>query len=160
MHVSITVALQTFCTQWSKLWICSITWVNIKVPRRFATDSIWFWSYLRWVQQCEHYQRTLVSVTITLLNDSERSLNKKKWLRPVTNKSNSPHWLEIKVKHLPTFSLNCSISYILTKKHTSSFRKYNLKILHAKSLTKTHYCFGSHLGFSGDTPIGLNRERL
>ena len=31
----------------------------------------------------------LVSVFITLLNDSERSLNKK-WLRPVTNKSNPP----------------------------------------------------------------------
>ena len=31
-------------------------------------------------------QRVLVSVIITLLNDNERSLNKK-WLRPVTNKS-------------------------------------------------------------------------
>ena len=31
----------------------------------------------------------LVSAIITLLNDSERSLNKK-WLRPVTNKSNPP----------------------------------------------------------------------
>ena len=25
---------------------------------------------------------------------------------------------------------------------------------------KTHYFFGSHLEFSGDTPIDLNRERL
>ena len=25
---------------------------------------------------------------------------------------------------------------------------------------KTQYCFGSHLWFSGDTPIDLNRERL
>ena len=33
--------------------------------------------------------RALVSVIITLLNDSERSLNKK-WRRPVTNKSNPP----------------------------------------------------------------------
>ena len=32
-------------------------------------------------------QRAPVSVIITLLNESERSLNKK-WLRPVTNKSN------------------------------------------------------------------------
>ena len=32
-------------------------------------------------------KRALVSVIITLLNDSERSLNKK-WLRPVTNKCN------------------------------------------------------------------------
>ena len=31
-------------------------------------------------------QRVLVSVIMTLLNDSERSLNKK-WLCPVTNKS-------------------------------------------------------------------------
>ena len=74
--------------------------------------------------------RALFSVIITLLNDSERSLNKK-WRRPVTNKSNPPKWLEIKAKHRPTFSLNCSISYIHTKKHTSSFRKLNLKILHA-----------------------------
>ena len=36
-------------------------------------------------------QRRLVSVIITLLNDSERSLNQ------VTNKSN-PRWLEIKAK--------------------------------------------------------------
>ena len=34
--------------------------------------------------------RALVSVIITLLNDSERSLNKK-WRRPVTNKSNPPN---------------------------------------------------------------------
>ena len=34
-------------------------------------------------------QRALVSVIIALLNDSERSLNKK-WLRPVTNKSTPP----------------------------------------------------------------------
>ena len=34
-------------------------------------------------------QRAPVSVIITLLDDSERSLNKK-WLRPVTNKSNPP----------------------------------------------------------------------
>ena len=34
-------------------------------------------------------QRALVGVIITLLNDSERLLNKK-WLRPVTNKSNPP----------------------------------------------------------------------
>ena len=32
----------------------------------------------------------LVSVIITLLNGSERLLNKK-WLRPVTNKSNAPN---------------------------------------------------------------------
>ena len=44
--------------------------------------------------------------------------------------------------------------------YTLSFKKLNLKILRAKSLTKTHYCFGSHLGFSGDTPIDLNREHL
>ena len=25
---------------------------------------------------------------------------------------------------------------------------------------KTHYCFGNHLGFSGDTPINLNCECL
>ena len=25
---------------------------------------------------------------------------------------------------------------------------------------KTHYCFGSHLGFSGDASIDLNGERL
>ena len=72
--------------------------------------------------------RALVSVIITLLNDSVRSLNKK-WRRPVTNKSNPPKWLEIEAKHRPTFSLNCSISYIHTKKHTSSFQKLNLKIL-------------------------------
>ena len=53
----------------------------------------------------------------------------------------------------PTFSLNCSIAYIQTKKHTSSFRKS--KMLRALSLTKTHYSFGSHLGFSGDTPMRL-----
>ena len=35
-----------------------------------------------------------------------------------------------------------------------------MKILRAKSLTKTRYCSGSRLGFSGDTPIDLNRERL
>ena len=75
-------------------------------------------------------QRALVSVIIALLNDSERSLNKK-WLRPETNKIKFPHWLEIKAKHYPTFSLNCSISYIYTKKHTSSSRKSNLKILGA-----------------------------
>ena len=45
-------------------------------------------------------------------------------------------------------------------KRTSSFRKSNVKILRAYSLTKTHYCFGSHLGFSGDKPIDSNRERL
>ena len=39
--------------------------------------------------------RALVSFIITLLNDSERSLNKI-WRRPVTNKSNPPKWLEIK----------------------------------------------------------------
>ena len=69
------------------------------------------------------------------------------------------HWLEIKAKHLPNFSLNCSISYIYTKKHTSSFRKSTLKILRAKSITKNHYCFGSHIGFPGDTSIDLNRKR-
>ena len=79
---------------------------------------------------------------------------------PSNKQIKSPHWLEVKVKHLPTFSLNCSISYIHTKKHTSPFRKSNLKILRAKSLTKTYYCFGSHLGFWGDTPIDLNRQRL
>ena len=73
-------------------------------------------------------QRALVSVINTLLNDSERSLNKK-WLRPVTNKSNPPIGWKSKRKHLSTFSWNCSISYIHSKKHTSSFRKANLKIL-------------------------------
>ena len=34
-------------------------------------------------------QRVLVIVVITLMNDSERSLDKK-WLRPVTNKSKRP----------------------------------------------------------------------
>ena len=67
--------------------------------------------------------RALVSVIITLLNDSECTLNKK-WRRPVTNKSNAPKWLEIKAKHHPTFSLNCSISYIHTKnihRHSESW---------------------------------------
>ena len=59
-------------------------------------------------------QRALVSVIITLLNDSERSLNKK-WLRPVTNKSNPPHWLEIKAKNLPTFSLNFQNQYLTSQ---------------------------------------------
>ena len=91
---------------------------------------------------------------------SDRSI--KRWLRPVTNKSTPlPHWLEIKANHLIlTFGLNFSISYIHKKKHTSSFWKSNLKILRAKSLTKTHYCFGSHFWFSGDTPIDFNHERL
>ena len=72
----------------------------------------------------------IVTEYAALMNDSERSLNKK-WRRQVTNKPNPPKWLEIKAKHRPTFSLNCSISYIHTKKHTSSFRKSNLKIVRA-----------------------------
>ena len=51
-------------------------------------------------------------------------------------------------------------SLIHTKKHTLSFRKLNLRILRAESFTKTHYCFGSHFWFSGDTPFDLYRERL
>ena len=72
----------------------------------------------------------------------------------------SHHWLEIKAKHLPTFSLNCFISYIHIKKQTLFFRKSNLKILRALSLTKNPLFFGSHLGFLGDTPIDLNHEGL
>ena len=79
---------------------------------------------------------------------------------PSSKQMKSHHWLEIKAKHLPTLSLNCSISHFHKKKHTSSFRKPNLKILRGWSLTRTHYCFGSYLGFSGDTPIDLNRECL
>ena len=45
-------------------------------------------------------QRALVSVIITLLNDSERSLNKK-WLRPVTNKPNPP--IGWKSKHTSSY---------------------------------------------------------
>ena len=99
-------------------------------------------------------QRALVSVIITLLNDSERSLNKK-WLHPVTNKSNPP--LVRNQSDTPSYP---QFSYFDTKKHTLSSRKSNLKILRAYSLTKTNYWFGSYLGFSGDTPIDLNRERL
>ena len=52
-------------------------------------------------------QRALASVIITLSNDSELSLNKK-WLRPVTNKSNpqlvgnqseTPSYLPFKLLH-------------------------------------------------------------
>ena len=70
------------------------------------------------------------------------------------------HWLESKAKNLSTCSLNCLISYIHTKKKTSPFQKSNLKILCAQSLTKTHYCHGSHLGYLGETPIEFDRERL
>ena len=66
-------------------------------------------------------QRALVYVIITLLNDSKRSLNKK-MAAPSNKQIKSPHLLEIKAKLLPTFSLNCSISNIHTKKHASSFR--------------------------------------
>ena len=61
-------------------------------------------------------RRALVSVIISLLNDSECSLNRK-WLRIVTNKSNPTHWLEINAKHLPTFGSNGSISYISTQRN-------------------------------------------
>ena len=57
---------------------------------------------------------------ITLLSDSECSLEKK-WLRPVTNKSNPPNWLKIKAKHLPTFSLNYSQILVI---RTSISRNY------------------------------------
>ena len=79
---------------------------------------------------------------------------------PSNKQINSPHWLEIKAKHLPTLNLNCSVSYTHKKKHTTSFQKSYLKILRAKSLTTTHFCFCSHLGFSGDTPVDWNREHL
>ena len=58
-------------------------------------------------------QRVLVSVIIIFLNDSERSLNKK-WLRPVTNKSTPPLVGNQSENAFP------SISYIRTKKHTST----------------------------------------
>ena len=50
-------------------------------------------------------QRALVSVIITLLDDSERSLNKK-WLCPVTNKSNTPlGWKSKRKILLPSFKI-------------------------------------------------------
>ena len=44
----------------------------------------------------------IVSVIIALLNNSERSLNKK-MAAPSNKQIKFPHWLEINAKHLPTF---------------------------------------------------------
>ena len=89
-------------------------------------------------------QRALVSVIITLLNDSERSLNKK-WLCPVTYKSNPPFvWNQSETHSYLQFKLFHFIyphkeTYIVVPKIESE----NI----ACYLTKTHHCFGSHLGF-------------
>ena len=101
-------------------------------------------------------QRALFSAIITLLNDSERSPNKK-WLRPlkknktnqplpplVGNQSETPSYLQFKLFH---FIYPHNEIYIIIPKIDSEN-------------TKTHYCFGSHLGFSGDTSIDLNGEHL
>ena len=69
-------------------------------------------------------------------------------------------WLSIGWKSKRNTFLTRFIPYIHTKKQTSSFQKSNLKILRTYSLTKTAYYHGSHLGILGETPIGLNSERL
>ena len=98
--------------------------------------------------QCDHY-----------IVERYRVLDHLKWLSPVTNKSNPP-MVGNHSETLPTFSLYFSISYIDTKIHTSSFRESNQKhCLHSPS-RKPIIAFGSHLRFSGGTPIDLNRERL
>ena len=84
----------------------------------------------RWVQQCERPNERLSVWSLHCWTiASAHSI--KKMAAPSNKQIKLPHWLEIKAKHLPTFSLNYSISYIHTKKHTSSFRKSNLKILRA-----------------------------
>ena len=113
---------------------------------------------LRQVQQCERsIKRLLVLSLHCWMLASACSI---KMAAPCNLQIKCIHWLESKAKHLSTCSLNCFISYIHTKKQTLSFRKSNLKLLRAKSLTKTHYYHGSHLVIWGETPIELNRERL
>ena len=119
----------------SYLNFCTSIGVHKKPSPRLSTVGTssthrWFQAIPEASSTIRAPQRALVSVIITLLNDSERWLNKK-WLRPVTNKQNPPIGWKSKRKHSSIFSLDCSISYIHTKKHTSSFRKSNLKILRA-----------------------------
>ena len=103
-------------------------------------------------------QRTLVIVIITLLNDSERSLNNK-WLRPVTNKANPPPPPQLIENESETPSyLQCKLFHFIYP------HKVILKIESENIACKVPYenpfLFCSHLGFSGDTPIDLNRKRL
>ena len=67
--------------------------IPVSLKQTFQASYVWTVFYLNCLPQAcstnRALQRMLVSVTIALLNDSERPLNKK-WLRPVTNKSNPP----------------------------------------------------------------------
>ena len=100
----------------------------------------------------QELDRALVSVNISLLNDSERILNKK-MEAPCNLQIKRNNWKESKAKHLSICSLNCFISY--TQGIALSFQKSNLKIPH-----KTHYYHGNHLGILGETPILFNHEGL
>ena len=91
--------------------------------------TTWSFSYNFFVKlsQLERFTKTggeFNNAIITLLNDSACSIK----MAGPCNKQ---------IKWAPL---------VHTKKHTWSFQKSSQKILRALSLTKTHYCFGSHLG--------------
>ena len=100
-------------------------------------------------------QRALVSVIITLLNNSECSLNKK-WLRPVTIKSNPP--LVGNQSETPFFFQFKLFHFIYPHKET--YIVHVLPKIESENTTKTHHYFGSLLGISGNTPIDLNSVHL
>ena len=69
-------------------------WVLKRTPKTYVKTEV--------SSKMRALQRAIVSVIIALLNNSERSLNKK-MAAPSNKQIKFPHWLEINAKHLPTF---------------------------------------------------------
>ena len=83
-----------------------------------------------------------VSVIITLLNDIECLLNKKKIAAPCDYIANQMHPL------------------VREHSETPFIQKIESEYIARLVPHKTHYYHGSHLGIWGERPIELNRERL